>query len=119
MLSKHKVGDIVTIKERVGNSSDYRFSFVDSMAAKKGQRLKIAKVTESPLCDGKIPDDGYKYELEGSSFNWASSMFEESSDMALQLSIIEALSSYPTSKGSESIDVFIRRKKCPKLDFSL
>lgn len=118
MPSKYKVGDVVTIKERVGNSSDYKFSFVDSMAAKKGQRLRITKVTESPLCDGKIPDDGYKYELEGNIFNWASSMFEESSDMALDLAI-EALSSHSTSKSNESIDVFIRRKKCPKLDFSL
>lgn len=118
MPSKYKVGDIVTIKERVGNSSDYKFSFVDSMAAKKGQRLRVTKVTESSLCDRKIPDDGYRYELEGNCFTWASSMFEESSDMALDLAI-EALTPYPTSKGSESIDVFIRRKKCPKLDFSL
>lgn len=119
MSSKYKVGDIVTIKERVGNSSDYRFSFTNTMAEKEGQKFRITRVTESPIGDRIVPDDGYKYELEGNCFSWASSMFEESSDMALQLGIIEALSSYPTSKGSESIDAFIKRKKCPKLDFSL
>lgn len=116
--SKYKVGDIVTVKKRVGHSSDYKFSFTDSMASMEGRQLRIIRVTESPFGGSKIPDDGYKYEMEGNCFSWASSMFEESSYMALDLAI-EALSTYPTSKRSESIDAFIKRKKCPKLDFSL
>lgn len=118
MPSKFKVGDIVTIKKRVGNSSDYKFSFTNTMAEKEGQQFRIARVTEAPYGGSRIPDDGYKYELEESCFNWASSMFEEYSDRALDLAI-EALSTYSTPKRNESIDAFIKRKKCPKLDFSL
>lgn len=121
MEAKYKVGDKVTIKRtRNGSSSDYRFSFTNEMvSAHGGKSYTIESVRKADSCsDSPVSDDGYRYTLEEVGFTWASSMFEEPSDMALDLAI-EALSSYPTPKHSESIDAFIKRKKRPELDFNL
>lgn len=121
MEAKYKVGDKVTIKRtRNGSSSDYRFSFTDVMVREcGGESYTIKSVCKADsFSSSRVPDDGYSYSLEDVGFTWASSMFEEPSDMALDLAI-EALSSYPIPKHSESIDAFIKRKKRPELDFNL
>lgn len=112
MKPKYKVGDIVTIKKvREGCSDDYRFSFTDRMLKDYGGKsLKILSVSHWSDDTDEYPnkDDGHKYFLEDSSWSWASSMFEDSSeDLSLETSI------------DNSLDAFIARKKCPELDFTL
>lgn len=105
----HKIGDIVTIKKRTGKDTDYRCCFTSVMASRIGEQLKVVGVRRG---DDKVhhvlTDDGYIYELEGSCFNWASSMFEAPSDNYLPCYNPEL----------KDIEPFIRRKKCPELDFN-
>lgn len=115
MKPKYKVGDIVTVKKvRERNPGDYRFSFIDEMVESYGGKsLKIVSVNNEEIVDtrfisGIVPDDGYKYKLEGNTWNWASSMFKDSSEaLSLETSI------------DNSLDAFIAKKKCPELDFTL
>ena len=109
---KYKVGDIVTIKKvREGSKDDYRFSFTDIMLEESGGRsLKILSVNHWSDDTDEYPnkDDGHKYILEDSSWSWASSMFEDSSEaLSLETSI------------DNSLDAYIAKKKCPRLDFTL
>lgn len=88
MEAKYKVGDKVTIKRtRNGSSSDYRFSFTDVMVREcGGECYTIKSVCKADsFSSSRVPDDGYSYSLEEVGFTWASSMFEESSDAALDL----------------------------------
>lgn len=112
---KYKVGDIVTIKsKREGKEIDYLFSFTDRMVRDYGGTShRITNVMYYGSSDPhKFSDDGYRYRLEdGDGFNWSSSMFEEAS---------KASPSWLTDSPDDSdINAFIRRKKCPKLDFNL
>lgn len=111
MEPKYKVGDIVTVKKvRERDSGDYRFSFPDHMVETYGGKsLRIESVEEEEFQSSKsVPDDGYKYRLEGTGWAWASSMFEESSEaLSLDLST------------DNSLDAFIKRNKRPELDFNL
>lgn len=105
---KYKVGDIVTIKKRTLSQSDYRHGFVTKMAELCGKQFTIRRVEESTPDANRIADDGYNYYLEGVSFIWVSSMFEDASEaLSLETSI------------DNSLDAFIAKKKCPKLDFTL
>lgn len=110
MESKYKVGDIVTVKKnREGRSSDYLFSFTDEMVKKHGGKsYRIKEVTHwEDTPSGRVMlSDGYLYKLEGADFNWSSSMFEDPNDST-------------SSSNTDSISAFIRKKKCPELDFSL
>lgn len=113
MKPKYKVGDIVTIKKkREGAGDDYRFRFADTMLREyggKSYKIKSVSIADEGSKE-VIPDDGYRYylELEDFSFSWASSMFEDSSEaLSLETSI------------DNSLDAFIAKKKCPKLDFTL
>ncbi len=108
MEPKYKVGDIVTIKKRTLGQSDYRHGFVSEMAELCGKQFKIRRVEEGTLDANRIADDSYNYYLEGLTFIWASSMFEDSSE-ALSLE----------TSDDNSLDAFIAKKKCPKLDFTL
>lgn len=105
MEPKYKIGDIVTIKKkREGKSGDYRYCFTDTMLRDYGgESYKIKSIFSADAhTEAQIPDDGYRYYLEGACFSWASSMFED------------------TTKGeSTNIDAFISKKKCPVLDFTL
>lgn len=115
MEAKYKIGDVVTIKERVGEANDYKFGFVKEMAEVSGQKFTITGRVRSSAYDCKIPDDGFEYFLDGIRYSWASSMFEditECMDSCVDLSATEC------SKDG-GIDAFIRRKECPTLDFSL
>ena len=110
MESKYKVGDKVTIKNLHGaGGSDYRFGLNSDMCDMSGKTYTIREVKVASTHAGKIPDDGYRYELEEiSRWAWASSMFEDSSEaLSLEASI------------DNSLDAFIAKKKCPKLDFTL
>lgn len=111
MKPKYKIGDTVTIKEvRERNSGDYRFSFPDRMVEEYGGKsLRIVRVEAKDYASPKdVPDDGYKYKLEGNNWSWASSMFEDSSeDLSLETSI------------DNNLDAFIAKKRCPRLDFTL
>ena len=115
MEAKHKIGDVVTIKKRVGNVNDYKFGFVKEMAEVSGQKFTITGRVESLASSCKIPDDGFEYFLDGIGYSWASSMFEDTSeclDSCVDLSV-------PECSKDDGIDAFIRRKECPTLDFSL
>lgn len=106
---KYKVGDIVTIKKREGHENDYKFGFVDEMSAMAGEKLRVTMVSYSSDTKKIYPDDGYSYHLERTMYNWASSMFE---DDALVTCI-------PECQVDSSLEPFVRRKRCPKLDFHL
>lgn len=110
MEHKYKIGDIVTVKKRrEGDYDNYRFSFPDRMVEiYGGKSLRIVNIEVSTHSPRSIPDDGYKYTLEGNPWSWASSMFEDSSELlSLETSI------------DNNLDAFIAKKKCPKLDFTL
>lgn len=112
MEPRYKIGDIVTIKKkREGAEIDYRFCFADTMVRNYGGKsYKIKSVSDEHGAYDDYPmyDDGHKYYLEGIGFSWASSMFEESSEVtSLETSI------------DNSLDAFIAKKKCPELDFNL
>lgn len=111
MEPKYKIGDIVTIKKkREGAEINYRFCFTDTMVRDYGGKsYKIKSISIADAGTAKlIPDDGHRYFLEDASFSWASSMFEDSSEaLSLETSI------------DNSLDAFIAKKKCPKLDFTL
>lgn len=112
--SKYQIGDTVTIK-RLSSEDDkigmYRFGLSGEMIALSGKSFKIEDICSSSYSRaGKVPDDGYRYELEGEAhrWSWASSMFEESSEaLSLDLST------------DNSLDAFIKRNKRPELDFNL
>lgn len=109
---KYRVGDTITIKQlsmRDYCSGDYRFGLNSEMIALAGKSYTIKSVEPTTADPGKIPDDGYRYRLEGEEWSWASSMFEDPHE---SLSCIDEIS-------DESIDAFIRKKKCPELDFNL
>lgn len=111
MEPKYKVGDIVTIKKREGNSTDYNFSFVDGMAKLAGQQFKVIQISMGLMPGRKIPDDGFRYSLDDPGhYTWASSMFEDST-------ISVSLSTSDDKSGD--ISPFIKRKSYPELDFSL
>lgn len=112
MAAKYKVGDVVTIKQlsmRDYRSGDYRFGLNSEMTDLAGESYTIKSVELAGADPGKIPDDGYRYRLNGTDWYWASSMFEDPNE---SLSCIDEIS-------DESIDAFIRKKKCPELDFNL
>lgn len=108
--SKYKVGDTVTIKD-LGEEDGYHFGTNSEMRALRGKSFKIQRIEWAGLGLGAIPDDGYKYTLEGNRWNWASSMFEDSST-----SLPSCISRSPNDT---NIEAFVKRKKCPKLDFHL
>lgn len=103
--SKYQIGDIVTIKRLCSEEDDagmYRFGLNSEMIESSGKSFKVEDIQNTANSPGKLPDDGYRYKLEGSRWSWASSMFED------------------TTKGeSTNIDAFINKKKCPVLDFTL
>ena len=118
MEPKYKVGDIVTIKKREGDENDYNFTFVDGMAKLAGQKFKVVRI--SPVeSRRKIPDDGFKYNLnDPAEYNWASSMFEDPMEHLVKKSTMNAPLSTLEDKDGD-ISPFIKRKSYPKLDFNL
>lgn len=123
MEAKYQVGDIVTIK-RLSSGDDtrgrYRFGLNHEIIALSGKSFKIESIHPSSYSSpGTVPDDGYRYDLEGEAnrWSWASSMFEDEDDE--QTLIVDALSSSHSSRSDNDISAFIRTKKRPKLDFNL
>lgn len=103
--SKFQVGDFVTIKQLSLEDDEagmYRFGLNAAMVALSGKSFKIEDIRTNANSPGKLPDDGYRYSLEGNRWAWASSMFEGT-----------------TKDESTNIDAFISKKKCPVLDFTL
>lgn len=77
-MSLFKVGDIVTIKQREGHGVDYPCNFTDEMCIFVGKSFKIVAVNDlSDRDKPKYNGDAYYYHLEGNSYNWHSSMFED------------------------------------------
>ena len=106
--SKYKIGDTVTIKKRVAPGGNYKFFFTDEMAEMAGKKFVIVGAISTDKTACIIPDDGFEYTLYGEArrFSWASSMFEESNGSI-------------NADFDVNIDAFIRKRKCPELDFSL
>lgn len=73
-----KVGDKVRVKRRVGSKDDYKFSFVDEMAALAGKELTIERVLPDRDYSKKpVPDDNALYYMQGSGYSWSSGMLEK------------------------------------------
>lgn len=106
---KYIVGDIVTIKKL--EEGGYRFGTNSEMREAHGKSFRIKGFEVAVASPGIIPDDGYKYILEGIPWSWASSMFEDS-----QSKVPTCVTDCPSDK---SIDAFIKRNKCPELDFHI
>lgn len=75
-----RIGDEVRIKPREGDSSDYRFSYADSMTRYAGLWALITSVVPANTAYSHYvrKDDGFKYKLNigDADYNWASSMLE-------------------------------------------
>lgn len=76
-------GDTIRVRERDGGEDDYPYVWVDGMLAYKGLTVKITNIFPASRwqCENKkcFNGDIYYYEIEGSSYEWHSSMFELSS----------------------------------------
>lgn len=76
-----KVGDIVTIAEREGESNDYPYSFVRGMAELSGLQYVIKEIRPFNLSPKhetlrkKFNGDLSSYYLQGADYTWHSSMF--------------------------------------------
>lgn len=108
---KYKVGDVVTIKRLTledDKAGMYRFGVNSDMIAASGKSFKIRDIQTTSSRPGILLDDGYRYKLEGDfgGWSWASSMFEDPHGST-------------SSSNTDSISAFIRKRKCPELDFSL
>lgn len=110
-VPKYQIGDVVTIK-RLTSEDDkaglYRFGLNSDMIKQSGKSFRIRDIQTTISSPGEIPDDGYRYKLEGDpgNWSWSSAMFEDPDDST-------------SSSNTENISAFIRKKKCPELDFSL
>lgn len=116
--SKYQIGDVVTIKKLTEEDDllgKYRFGLNLDMLAVSGKSFKIEDITTTCSSPGKIPDDGYRYKLEGIGWSWASSMFEDDDDADDLAPYVHVCKSSVDS----NIGAFIQRKKCPELDFNL
>lgn len=73
-----KVGEKVRVKRRVGSREDYKFSFIDEMAALAGKKLTIERVI--PDRDDSIKpvsDDNASYQMKEYCYIWSSGMLEK------------------------------------------
>lgn len=114
--SKYKIGDTVTIKDLCEVPRPiYRVGLNSDMLQMSGSSFKIIDIEEdnSPTSAKRVPDDGYRYKLDGEArlWSWASSMFVDPSEDLITHSVIETKDS--------SIDAFVKKEECPILDFSL
>ena len=116
MEPKYKIGDIVTIKSKrdVGKgNNDYRFGFPNRMLEQCGGKsykiTAISRESDIGITPKMVPDDGHCYELEGLTFFWASSMFEDSPKK----------SSKKGSKEFKDIVIFTRKRKPIKFNFNI
>lgn len=76
----YKLGDVVTIKKlSLDDMDNYRYSLNYDMVRLAGKTFEIIDISSARFPEAKIPDDGFKYHLKGSTWSWVSSMFEESS----------------------------------------
>lgn len=110
MSADYKVGDRVRVVKRTRNGNDYRFGFVDEMAALEGKIYEIYSISSHSTDSRSAPDDGYCYTLKDSGgFNWASSMFEP-----VQEEVNTSL-----SKEEPKVLDFTHKKKYYQLNFSV
>lgn len=110
-----KVGDIVTIKKLTRDDGECRFGINDDMISMSGKSFTIRGIEPATASTGTIPDDGYRYKLEGSGWSWASSMFEDPPEKTS-----EALATQCVIETKDSsIDAFIKKNERPILDFTL
>lgn len=114
--SKFQVGDFITIKQlslEDDKTGRYRFGLNGEMIALSGKSFKIEGVHPAVSRPGKVPDDGYRYDLEGEArrWSWASSMFEGT--------IKDESTKDESTKDESNIDAFVNKRKCPVLDFTL
>lgn len=112
---KYTIGDIVTIKKLTRDDGEYRFGLNSEMMEASGRAFTIKSIELTTASPGKIPDDGYRYKLEGSPWSWASSMFEDPPEKTSKALITQCVSAAKDS----SIDAFIKKNECPILDFTL
>ena len=112
---QYKIGDIVTIKKLTRDDGEHRFGLNSEMMEASGRSFTIKSIELTTASPGKIPDDGYRYKLEGSPWSWASSMFEDPLEKTSEALATQCIS---TTKDN-SIDVFIKKNECPILDFTL
>lgn len=79
-----KVGEKVRVKRRVGSKDDYKFSFVDEMAALAGKELTIESVIPNRNNSIKpVSDDNASYQMKESGYTWSSGMLEKVSSSSI------------------------------------
>ena len=103
-LSPYKVGDTVKIVPRTKSSSEYPYTFADSMAGYAGEEYKITSigiaVSSWDACrEQDWNGDPHRY-LLGSGYSWHSSMFEPA-----KISSISG--DHKWKKISEEVDEFV------------
>lgn len=116
-----KIGDKVRIVQRTQDYRDYRFSFIDDMAAHAGEIFTIQNVRPATTGPTALKDDGYCYELGPGIylFNWSSSMLEKVTPEKEESS--NPIESTPAIKTESSIDVldFTHKRNHYNFNFSL
>lgn len=103
----YKIGDVVKIKQfSLKDRESYRFGLNEDMVNASGKTFEIIDVSDTTAFPGTVPDDGFKYTLKGSGWNWASFMFEKSSKK-------------PTKSKKSKIKISFSKKRKIKFNFSL
>lgn len=113
-----KIGDKVRIVRRTRDYRDYRFSFIDDMAAHAGEIFTIQNIRPATAAPAALKDDGYCYELGPGIylFNWSSSMLERVTPEKEKSS--SPIESTPAIKTESSIDVLDFTHKRKHYDFN-
>lgn len=102
MSHQYKVGDLVQILPRTGQSSDYRFSYSGDMLSCTGKVMKILRIEDVHHGPARPKlDDGKLYVLEGSHYNWASSMFQPVTERSAEFKVGDLVVVLPRSLSFE------------------
>lgn len=81
-----KVGEKVRVKRRVGSKDDYKFHFIDEMAALAGKELTIERVIPNINDSIKpVPDDNASYYMQENGYSWSSGMLEKVSSSSITI----------------------------------
>lgn len=108
-----KVGDVVRVKERIGDKADYKYSFVDEMANLSGKEFTVKEVGPDNYNEKfTIPDDNARYTLSGNWYTWSSGMLE-------LVSRKEESTRYQSKTENDSFKITLSKKNKLKLNFKL
>lgn len=108
-----KVGDKVRVKERIGSKDDYKYSFIDEMAALAGEVLTIERILPDRNTSEKpVPDDNALYYMKESDYSWSSGMLEKAPSSSI------TVGNYHSSKSSAS-SIALKKTNKVTLNFNI